>query len=107
VLCVAVHKRICFTAPGCVFGCRLLQALKKEGLILSLPAAETTRKEVFYPVDQRIHMKVDADLQVCWFSTARRHCIAQHGAPHGPSAAIPGHMAMLAGCTASAAREDT
>ncbi|KAL4857776.1 General transcription factor IIE subunit 2 [Chlorella vulgaris] len=45
-----------------------LEALKKEGLILSLPAAETTRKEVFYPVDQRIHMKVDADLQELWQS---------------------------------------
>lgn len=40
------------------------QALKKEGLIISLPAADATRKEVFYPVDQRMRLRVDQDLQV-------------------------------------------
>ena len=52
-----LHCRHC-TAP--VF----LQALKREGLVLSLPASDVARKEVFYPVDQRLQMRVDDDLQV-------------------------------------------
>lgn len=40
------------------------QALKKEGLIFSLPAADPTRKEVYYPVDQRLQLQVDAEVQV-------------------------------------------
>lgn len=41
-----------------------LEALKREGQLLSLPAADPQRKEVFYPVDHRLQLKVDADLQV-------------------------------------------
>ncbi|EFN56136.1 hypothetical protein CHLNCDRAFT_144778 [Chlorella variabilis] len=36
---------------------RDLEELKKEGLLLSLPAADVTRKEVYYPVDQRIKLR--------------------------------------------------
>lgn len=42
-----------------------LQELKREGVVLSLPAADTARKEVFYPVDQRLQLRVDSDVQVC------------------------------------------
>lgn len=40
------------------------QALKREGVVFSLPAAEAARKEVYYPVDQRLTMRVDDDLRV-------------------------------------------
>ncbi|PSC73507.1 transcription initiation factor IIE subunit beta [Micractinium conductrix] len=45
-----------------------LEALKKEGLLFSLPAGDAQRKEVFYPVDTRMQLKVDADLQEMWLS---------------------------------------
>lgn len=45
-----------------------LEALKKEGLLLSLPAGDGQRKEVYYPVDMRLQLKVDADLQELWLS---------------------------------------
>ena len=43
---------------------RPAQALKAERLVVSLPAADPTRKEVFYPVDTRMRVEVDVDLQV-------------------------------------------
>ena len=46
----------------------LLQALKADGLVLSLPAADTSRREMYYPVDQRLHLRVDPDLQELWLS---------------------------------------
>ncbi|KAL4448542.1 hypothetical protein ABPG75_005761 [Micractinium tetrahymenae] len=45
-----------------------LEALKRQGLLLSLPAADPQRKEVFYPVDHRMQLRVDADLQELWLS---------------------------------------
>ncbi len=41
------------------------QALKAERLVVGLPAADPTRKEVFFPVDQRMRVDVDMDVQVC------------------------------------------
>jgi hypothetical protein len=41
-----------------------LQELKREGLLLSLPAGEVARKEVFYPVDLKMKLKIDPDVQV-------------------------------------------
>lgn len=43
----------------------LRQALKSEGLLFGLPAADSQRKEVFYPVDQQLQLRVDVDVQVC------------------------------------------
>ena len=45
-----------------------MQALKADGLVLSLPAADTARREMYYPVDQRLHLRVDPDLQELWLS---------------------------------------
>lgn len=45
-----------------------LEALKREGQLLSLPAADPQRKEVYYPVDHRLTLRVDADLQELWLS---------------------------------------
>ncbi len=70
VLCIPFIQAAWFAAASFSLAnthnhiCLLVQELKREGLVLSLPAADVTRKEVYYPVDQRIKMKVDADLQV-------------------------------------------
>ena len=45
-----------------------LQALKREGLLLGLPAADSSRREVFYPVDQRLKLAVHSELQQLWLA---------------------------------------
>ena len=49
-----------------------LQALKREGLLLGLPAADSSRREVFYPVDQRLQLAVDTDLQELWMTVGEQ-----------------------------------
>ncbi|PRW45019.1 transcription initiation factor IIE subunit beta [Chlorella sorokiniana] len=49
-----------------------LEALKAERLIVSLPAADPTRKEVFYPIDTKMRVDIDDDLQELWLSVGEQ-----------------------------------